>query len=259
MLENLLDTSAYLFEEPENLLKQELREPAVYNAIITAIANGANRQNEIAGKAGIERSVCSKYLKVLNDLGILRKIEPVVDNNRRKSFYRITDHFFNFWYRFVPENMMAISSNTMDRIYDVAVGSYLSSYMGLVFEDICRQYLCMNPDKLPFPIAEIGEWWGTHPRERKEIQLDIVALAAKADNTRGGRQFIIGSCKYKNEKIGIDELKLIRDYATVFTNGNDTCYYYIFSKAGFTKGLIELGEAGEVTLVNLSELYGKQG
>ena len=33
------DTSAYLFEEPQNLLKQELREPAIYNSIITAIAN----------------------------------------------------------------------------------------------------------------------------------------------------------------------------------------------------------------------------
>ena len=27
------DRSSYLFEEPENLLKQELREPAIYNSI----------------------------------------------------------------------------------------------------------------------------------------------------------------------------------------------------------------------------------
>lgn len=40
---NLFNTSSYLFEEPENLLKQELREPAVYNSIITAIAGGASR------------------------------------------------------------------------------------------------------------------------------------------------------------------------------------------------------------------------
>lgn len=30
LLENVFDTSSYLYEEPENLLKQELREPAVY-------------------------------------------------------------------------------------------------------------------------------------------------------------------------------------------------------------------------------------
>lgn len=257
LLENLLDTSSYLFEEPENLLKQELREPAVYNAVITAIANGATRQNEIADKAGLDRSVCSKYMKVLSDLGIIHKIEPVVDKSPRKSFYRITDHFFRFWYRFVPGNMMAISSGTIDRTYDSAIGSYLSVYMGLVFEDICRQYLCLHPEKLPFPVSEIGEWWGAHPVRKKEIQLDIVAVGAKANNTHSGRQYIIGSCKYKNEEISTDELDLLHDYASVFTNGDDTCYYYIFSKSGFTKGLKDLAAEGQVALISLQEVYEK--
>lgn len=255
LLENLLDTSSYLFEEPENLLKQELRELAVYNAIITAIANGATRQNEIADKAGLERSVCSKYLKVLNNLGIIHRIEPVVNKSSRKSFYRITDHFFRFWYRFVPGNMMAISAGTIGRTYEASVGSYLSVYMGLVFEDICRQYLIMHPEKLPFPISEIGEWWGAHPVKKKEIQLDIVAVSAKANNTRSGRQYIIGSCKYKNEEIGTDELDLLHDYASVFTNGDDTCFYYIFSKSGFTKGLKDLANEGQVVLICLQEIY----
>lgn len=255
LLENLFDTSAYLFEEPENLLKQELREPALYNAIITAIANGASRQAEIADKAGMERTACVKYTRVLQDLGIIKRIEPVVDKSQRKSFYRIADHFFRFWYRFVPGNMMAISSGNIEKTYDAAIGSYLSNYMGLVFEDICIQYLLLHPEQLPFPISEIGEWWGAHPAKKKEIQLDIVAIAAKADNTSKGRQFIIGSCKYKNEVSGTDELDLIRDYASVFTNGNDTCTYYIFSKSGFTKGLLELEAAGEVKLITLSDLY----
>ena len=43
---------------------------------------------------------------------------------------------------------------------------------------------------------EIGEWWGPDPAQKKEVQLDIVALAAKEYNTQAGRQFIIGSCKY---------------------------------------------------------------
>ena len=60
LLENLFNTSSYLFEEPENLLKRELREPAVYNSIITAIAGGASRASEIASKAGLESSVCAK-------------------------------------------------------------------------------------------------------------------------------------------------------------------------------------------------------
>ena len=64
------------------------------------------------------------------------------------TLYKIADPFFRFWYRFVPGNMMSISAGAVARNYDAAIGSYLSSYMGPVFEDICRQYLiyyaCLN-------------------------------------------------------------------------------------------------------------------
>ena len=60
LLENFFDTSAYLFEEPENLLKQELREPAIYNAVITAIADGATKLSQISDKTGSETAVCTR-------------------------------------------------------------------------------------------------------------------------------------------------------------------------------------------------------
>lgn len=57
MIDSVFDRSGYLFEEPENLLKQELREPGVYNSIITAIAEGASKLNEISTKTGQAMSV----------------------------------------------------------------------------------------------------------------------------------------------------------------------------------------------------------
>ena len=38
--ENILDPNSYLFEEPGNLLKQEVQKAALYNAIISAVASG---------------------------------------------------------------------------------------------------------------------------------------------------------------------------------------------------------------------------
>ena len=255
LLDNFFDRTAYLFEEPDNLLRQELREPAVYNSIITAIADGASRQSDIASKVHMETSQCNKYLKVLIELGILQKVEPVIDKSKRKVLYRITDNFFRFWYRFVPGNMMAISSGRMDRLYDTAVGEYLPDYMGQPFEYMCRAWLIDHMDQLPFQIDNIGEWWGTHPGLKKEVQLDIVATSVKSHNGNHGRQYLIGSCKYRNEKIGTDELELIREYASVFTSANDECFYYIFSKGGFTKGLLEAAAQGNVTLLTLEDLY----
>ena len=67
---------------------------------------------------------------------------------------------------------------------------------------------------------------------------------------------LIGSCKFKNEAIGTNELDLLKEYASLFATANDECYYYIFSKSGFTSGLLERQQQGEVTLVSIDEIYG---
>lgn len=58
----------------------------------------------------------------------------------------------------------------------------------------------------------------------------------------------------KNEPIGVDELELMKEYAGVFGKGKGY-HYYIFSKSGFTNGLKELAEKGEVRLVSLEDMY----
>lgn len=246
--ENLFNTASYLYEEPENLLKQELREPAMYNSVITAIALGASRASEIATKAGVEVAVCAKYLKVLVDLGILVKETPMTEKPGRKTVYRIGDHFFRFWYRFVPQNASAIGAGRIDRIYEPLIKRRLSDYMGFVFEWMCREYLLRYAEDLPIPLSDVGQWWGTDDAVRKEVQIDIVGTPAEGD------AYIIGSCKYRNEPVGADELALIRRYAAVFGRGK-AYHYYIFSKSGFTEGLKALEARGEVRLIALKDMY----
>ena len=248
LMENLFDTSSYLFEEPENLLKQELREPQIYNAIISAIAGGASRANEIATKTGMESAPCMKYIKVLLDLGILKKETPMGEKPGRKTIYTIGDNFFRFWYRFVPKNMSIISSGRIAQLYEKAVKQYYPEYMGLIFEKMCQEYLLYYASDLPIEIKEIGQWWGTDPKARKEVQIDIVGTPIE------GKEYLIGSCKYKNEKIGVDELELLQHYAAVFGRG-EKYHYYIFSKGGFTDALLEQGRLGAVTLLTLDDIY----
>lgn len=248
--ENLLNTSSYLFEEPENLLKQELREPAIYNSVISAIAGGASHANEIATKVGLESGICAKYLRVLLELGILKKETPIMEKAGKKTIYIIDDNFFRFWYRFVPGNMSAISAGRMEQIYERAIRPYFSDYMGLIFEKMCLEYLLRYAQNLPILLSDAGQWWGTDPKTRKEVQIDIVGVPVE------GQEYIIGSCKYKNTPVGVDELELLRQYASVFRQG---CrfHYFIFSKGGFTKALRELSGQGEVTLLTLEDIYGK--
>ena len=248
LLENLFDRSSYLYEEPGNLLKQELREPAIYNAIIKAIADGSSKMNDIKMKVGEESSVISKYLKTLIDLGIVKKETPVTEKPGKKTIYLLADNFFRFWYRFVPVNMSAIDSGRISKIYPHAVKQHLSDYMGLTFEKMCQDYLLYYSDNLPIELCNIGQWWGTDPKKKKQIQIDIVGTPVQ------GNDYIIGSCKYRNEKIGVDELNLIKDYASILGKGNNY-HYYIFSKGGFTDGLLQAQDRGEVDLITLEDLY----
>lgn len=248
LLENLFDRSSYLYEEPGNLLKQELREPAIYNAIIKAIADGSSKMNDIKMKVGEESSVISKYLKTLIDLGIVKKETPVTEKPGKKTIYLLADNFFRFWYRFVPVNMSSIDSGRISKLYPHAVKQHLSDYMGLTFEKMCQDYLLYYSDNLPIELCNIGQWWGTDPKKKKQVQIDIVGTPVQ------GNDYIIGSCKYRNEKIGVDELNLIRDYASILGKGNNY-HYYIFSKGGFTDGLLQAQDRGEVNLITLEDLY----
>lgn len=248
VLENVFDASSYLYEEPGNLLKQELREPAVYNSIITAIAEGASKLNEISTKTGVETGPCSKYLKVLMDLGIVKKETPITEKTGKKSIYLIADNLFRFWHRFVPQNVAAIMSGRVEQIYECGIKKYYSDYMGQVFEKMCKDYLLYYAEDLPIDIREIGQWWGTDDRNKKQVQIDIVCTPIE------GNEYIISSCKYKNEFIGVEEYELLKKYAEVFGKG-EKYHFYIFSKSGFTEELRKLQEEGKVSLVTLGDMY----
>ncbi|MBP0962537.1 MAG: ATP-binding protein [Oscillospiraceae bacterium] len=251
LLENFFDRSAYLFEEPDNLLKQELREPAVYNSIIRAISDGHSKLNEISTKVGIESGSCSRYINTLTELGIVQKEIPVTEKAGKKTIYSIADNLFRFWYRFVPQNIPAIVSGRIETNFDHMICSKLHDYMGLVFEKMCRDYLMRYADDLPFEIAETGQWWGTDPKARKEVQIDIVGVPAEG---AAPGEYIIGSCKFRNMKIGTDELELLENYASVFGKGKKY-HYYIFSLGGFTDELIKTAGEKGVRLITAEDMY----
>lgn len=241
--------SGPLYEEPENLLKQELREPAVYNSIITAIANGASRLNEISTKTGEDSKKCSKYLKSLLDLQIVEKEYPQGIKTERSSLYRLKDNMFRFWYRFIPKNITNIESGLGEQVLKTRVMPEISDYLGRVFEDICKEYIIRRNREmtLPFMFNTIGRWWGTNPQTKSQEEIDI--LAAYQDNA------IFGECKWRNEPLGVPVLnELIRKAEILKKYRNNT--YILFSKSGFTEELIiEANKRDNVELIDLNMLF----
>lgn len=247
-----LDPVSFLFEEPSNLLKQEVREPAVYTAVITAIAEGATRMTEISTKVGEETSVCSGYLKSLINLGIVRKETPYGEKSSRKSIYNIEDNMFRFWYRFVLHNNSIIARGAADLAYK-RIEPHLSEYMGKVFEDICMQYLwkLALEGKCPIEFQDLGRWWGNDPLTRSQTEIDIMGEQDK--NTA-----LFAECKWTNEKIDVGVLDLLIKRSHIFSYSN--LHYYLFSKSGFTQGCIEKANAlGNVTPVEYKDILLEYG
>ncbi len=242
-----LNTTSAIYEEPVNLLKQEVREPAIYNAIITAIASGASKVSEISNKVGEDTSVCATYIKNLLSLGIIKKETPYGEKSARKTIYSIEDNMFRFWYRFVPPNVSIISRGADDLAYS-RIAPQLSDYMGAVFEEISKQYLwslLLNGES-PVEFTDLGRWWGSNSKTKQQEEIDIIGTADK--NTA-----LFGECKWTNEKVDLSVLEKLINRSELFPYQNK--HYYIFAKNGFTTACTnKASEMGNVTLVEFSDM-----
>ena len=245
---NILDKSSYLYEEPLNLLKQELRQPALYNSIIEAIATGSSKLNEIATKVGEDTSKCSNYIKSLIELQIIEKEIPVGENdNTRKTIYSIKDNFFRFWYRFVFNNMELIEQEMIDYVYENKIEPELNNFLGFSFEQICIDYLKLRNKemKLPFVFEKIGKWWGNNPYLKREEEIDILAVSKD--------WALIGECKWRNQLLGMKTVNSLIEKSQILKYENK--YYIFFSKTGFTKDVVNLSINNEnIILVDFSDM-----
>lgn len=241
--EKILNKMSFLYEEPKFLLRQELREPAVYNSIIEAIATGNSKLNEIATKVGMETAKCSTYLSSLITLGIVEKLSPVdIYKNKRNSIYRLKDHFFRFWYRFVFPHTDMIEMDITDVLEENIIKPQMNSYLGPVFEEVSIDYLkeLNKKGRLPFIFQKIGKWWGNNPVMKSEQEIDIIAY--------DGKNALFAECKWTDKKLDVDTYHNLVEKSAIFEFQRK--YYFLFSKNGFATGLQNLArESGNVFLV----------
>lgn len=251
--ENFLKITAYLYEEPLLLLRQEVQEPGTYSAIIEAIARGASKANEIATKIGEGSAKCLKYIKTLCELGIIYKETPFGEKeSSRKTIYGIEDMMFRFWYRYVFPNRTLIETGADEAVWKKRIEPDINFYMGAAFEKVCKEYLMAKNSKgeLPFLFTSIGRWWGTNQKstEHEQVEIDLIA--------QDGKDYLICECKWRNEKTDRAVLNALRKKADVFSEGRGRTWYVLFSKSGFTKDVVESAkQTDDIILVSLSDMF----
>ena len=232
--QNILNPSGYLYDEPHFLLQQEVSEIGSYFSLIKAIAAGNSKLSTIATVLETKTTNLTKYLKTLIDLDILEREVPVTEDNPEKSkrgLYRIKDNYIKFWFAFVYPNMSFLESGNSEIVMSKIRNGLVSNQIAFVYEDICREKMWqLNAEGMwDFHFSKIGRYWDN------KMEIDIAALDP------GGKNLILGECKYWIEPVGINILKELEKKSEFvpWEAGRRKTHYVLFSINGFTPELEE--------------------
>ena len=124
----------------------------------------------------------------------------------------------------------------------------MPDYFGHIFEEICLQYLIheMKEGNIKEFYEQFGQWWGTNPQKRKSEEIDIV-FSNKSE-------ILVGECKWQNTPIGKEVLFTLEERSNLIKCNRNICFY-LFSKSGFKKDLIEFAKTRtDIKLVSIDDL-----
>lgn len=226
---HVLSPSAVLYNEPEFLLRTELRNPARYMSILEAVALGHTTPNEISGTTGIDPGPLSKYLQTLRRLRLIERDVPVTASGKKskRSRYRVADEFLRFWFRYVEPHRSSIEE-APEIVYDGTIEPDLPTHVATTFEDVCQEAVWEGIRRGAFePYSEVGRWW------YGEEEIDIVGLAPNDDRV------LLAECKWTTDPVGEDLVESLRAKAENVRWGPSDRdeQFALFSKSGFVDGL----------------------
>jgi len=228
--EKVLRKGEVLYEEPEFLLREELREPRVYKLILKGLALGYETLGELVNFTGLSRGHISRYLDTLERLDLVGYELPY--GKRKRGRYYIKDNLFNFWFRFVYPNLGDLELGLVDEVW-AKIEPKLNAYYGKVFERLVVEML--RQKMIDFGQRRVARWW--HKGEeidvvaeleegllfvevkwselkRREAEKIIGELKRKAEHFEGNKRFLLIAKKVEDKGEGMMDLedleKLIR-------------------------------------------------
>ena len=247
-----LDKNIALGLNPEKVMATELRELAYYNYMLTTLAKGLNRVNQISAEVEKPKDVVVPYLNSLMAIGICTKDTAITEvTNRKKTRYSIVSTSTLFWYKMIVPNYEAYVEGDIDALWN-AVEASMDEYMETVFIKICGEYLTDRSEKnmLPFTIEEIGNWWVNDDEAGTTDGFDLVSLG----KCEGKSATIFAQCYYNHEPIEVAQLKSLIEKTKQLHRQGDA-FYLVFSNAGFHENAITISSAiKNIMLITLDEM-----
>lgn len=242
---HILSPSGFLFAEAERFIGSELRELAIYDTILAAIAAGYRKLNDLFNQTGFSRAKISVYMKNLAAFEVVEKVNSFETGgweNAQKGIYQIRSNYVNFWFRFVYPHLSDLYMMTPETFYDTYIEKELDDYMNRYFVQVCMEYLeLLNMvEKLPIRIHKAGTWVG------KTGNIDIIAQDSARNN-------LIGLCNWSKPQLTYEMCEKLFDTMKKAKLKSD--HYYLFSAKSFDEELLEKAKEDErLVLVDMTQL-----
>lgn len=109
IVRNMINPYSAIHGEMVGCLLEDLRETAVYNTILSTMAVGNNKLNDIYHHTGFSRAKISVYLKNLMEIDLVEKIGA--------GTYRITKPYVRFYFRFIYSAQSLLEELTPEQFY----------------------------------------------------------------------------------------------------------------------------------------------
>ncbi len=244
IIDLILTRNSPLFEEAESYISQELREISTYTAILYEIAQGKHKLNDLYEQTGFSRAKILVYLKNLAAFDIIEKVQSFETSGWdqvQKGIYIISNHFVNFWFKFVYGHKSQLAKMEPRAFYEKYIARSIEEYLSTYFAKVCKEYLMLMDysNQLPLKISKFSPWIG------KKGNLDIVAQDLI-------RQKLVAKCYWQERLVSANDFKdllEITKQAKIEAN-----YYYLFALDDFDLKLKSLAQKLDyVKLIRLTD------
>lgn len=237
--EFVMSSSGHNRELPLKMLEKELREPATYFSILSAISQGNTKLQDIAKTLDMKTNSLGPYLSLLMKLDLVVRKVPVTEPlpaKSHKGMYVICDHFWDFWFKFISPYHAKLDQGNTAYVRQKLEAGYIEQLVRPSYVKICGQILdslCAQ-GKVKFSPARTGTFWstdGTPP-------VDIISVS------KDGDQIFFANCHYLNEgeEVTTSEFRaLAKAHADIFElKVYESVIFGLFTNTGFSPAVKDL-------------------
>ncbi len=247
----VLEGGGMLHRMADALLSEELREPAVYNTILAALASGKEKLNELYLSTGYSRAKLSVYLGNLAEMNWVEKVysldtgkkggKPGAKDGAKKGIYRICNHYVRYYYTYIYGGDDRLFRMSPERYYNTYILPDRDRYMEEPFREICRQHmeLCAGRGELPVKARRIGSWTG------KTGNIDIVVQGEDGKN-------LLALCRISRRGISYEEYKGLLETAKKAGFGAD--YVWLYGELFDERIVRDAEHNGNLTLIDIRDM-----